>query len=267
MNDFSKRFEGIIRLLGEEATEKLAKSHICVVGIGGVGSWAVEAFARSGIGNLTIVDFDDICKSNTNRQVHALENTFHKPKTEEMAKRIKTINPYCNVNPLQMFFTQSTAETILGTKYDYVVDAIDSPSKKCLLISMCKKAAIPVITTGAAAGRKDPTLIKIADLSVVSHDRLLQEVRKKLRVKYGFPRPPLPMDVEAVYSTEEQSNSNSAQCGNKTEHINSDNEKPESECVVGYGTAVFVTGTFGFVAAARVIQKLCAINKNMNPAN
>src|SRR5450755_302989 len=120
------RFSGIARLFGKDGAERLRQSHVCVVGIGGVGSWAVEALARSGIGQITLVDLDDVCISNTNRQIHALTGTFGKPKVEVMAERVRAINSGCQIHARQEFFLKSNAEEILASHFDYVLDAIDS---------------------------------------------------------------------------------------------------------------------------------------------
>ena len=240
------RFSALARLYSTEGLEKISRSHVCVVGLGGVGSWAVEALARCGVGELTLIDLDDSCIGNTNRQLHALDSEFGKPKVEVMARRVKSINPDCNVHPIHSFFLKSNASEILQTKFDFVLDAIDSPARKCLLIAGCRERGIPVITTGASAARRDPTQIQVADLSVSSHDRLLQEVRKKLRVRHGFPRKEL-FGVECVFSKEEivYPKCNAA-----------DERDLRLDCESGLGTACFVTGTFGLIAASRIISKI-----------
>jgi tRNA A37 threonylcarbamoyladenosine dehydratase len=241
------RFNGLARLYSPEVLERISRSHVCVIGLGGVGSWAVEALTRSGVGELTLIDLDDICVGNTNRQLHALDTEFGKPKVEVMARRVKSINPDCNVHPVQSFFLKSNASEILQTEFDFVLDAIDSPARKCLLIAECRERGIPVITTGASAGRRDPTQIQVADLSVSSHDRLLQEVRKKLRVRHSFPRKEVPFGVECVFSKEE------------IVYPKCDSTKEPDlrlDCETGLGTACFVTGAFGLVAASRVIHKI-----------
>jgi len=251
MNDYNERFRGVINLIGKDKIKFLSTANVCVVGLGGVGSWAAESLARSGVGRLTIVDFDEISKSNVNRQIHSLEGEFHKTKVDAMAERISKINPDCLINPIHSFFTYSNADEILSENYSYVIDAMDSPSKKCLLADKCKKRGIPLIMTGAAGGKIDPTMVRIADLSEVYNDRLLQEVRKKLRAKYGFPGASSPMGIDAVFSIEparRQKNNFS-----ETEKVN-DSEKQK-----GVGTVVFVTAVFGFAASSRVFVKLTGI--------
>ncbi|MSU20567.1 MAG: tRNA threonylcarbamoyladenosine dehydratase [Pedosphaera sp.] len=255
MKNEDVRFSGIARLFSREGLDRLRRSHVCVVGVGGVGSWAVEALARSGIGELTLVDMDDICVSNVNRQLHALDGEFGKPKVEVMAQRARAINPDCVVHPLQSFFLRSNAQEILQPGFSYLLDAIDSPSKKCLLIDMCRDKKLPVITVGSSGGRRDPTAVRVMDLAFTSHDRLLQEIRKKLRVRHGFPRGLQPFNVDCVCSVEPpvypvKDGSVCVQRGSDTDL--------RLDCNSGYGTASFVTGTFGLVAVAHVVQKLAS---------
>jgi tRNA A37 threonylcarbamoyladenosine dehydratase len=253
MNGDDVRFSGIARLFGAAGLERLRRAHVCVIGLGGVGSWSVEALARSGIGNLTLVDMDDICVSNVNRQLHAVDGQFGKPKVEVMAQRARSINPNCAINPLQSFFLRSNAQEILRPGFDYMLDAIDSPSKKCLLIDLCRAKGIPVITVGSSGGRKDPTAVRVTDLALTTHDRLLQEVRKKLRVRHGFPRGQEPFHVECVHSSEIPVYPKKD--GSVCEQRDTDNDL-RLDCNSGYGTASFVTGTFGLVAAAHIVQRL-----------
>src|SRR5215471_8580091 len=136
---YLRRFGGVGRLFGDEGLERLRRSHVAVIGLGGVGSWAVEALARSGVGELTLVDLDDVCISNVNRQLHALDGELGKPKVEVMARRVQAINPDCQVHALHAFFLKSNAEQILKTRFDAVIDAIDSPSRKAVLIALCRE--------------------------------------------------------------------------------------------------------------------------------
>jgi tRNA A37 threonylcarbamoyladenosine dehydratase len=253
MSHFAARFGAISRLYGAGALKRIRRAHVCVIGLGGVGSWAVEALARSGISELTLVDLDDVCVSNVNRQLHALDGELGKPKVEVMARRVAAINPDCLVHPVQAFFLKSNASEILQTRFDFVLDAIDSPARKCLLIALCHECSIPVITTGASAGRRDPTAVHVTDLAFSSHDRLLQEVRKKLRTRHGFPRGNRPFGVECVLSREPVTYP-----GNDRSTCNQRGSDPDLrlDCETGFGTASFVTGTFGFVAVSRIIHAL-----------
>jgi len=258
VESFDARFAALGRLFGAGALARLRRAHVCVIGLGGVGSWAVEALARSGIGELTLIDLDDVCISNVNRQLHALEGEFGKPKVQVMAARVKAINPHCSVHPVHSFFLKSNAEELLHASYDFVLDAIDSPARKCVLLGLCRQKGMPVITTGASAGRRDPTAIAVTDLAFSSHDRLLQEVRKKLRVRHGFPRADEPFGIECVLSREPLIFPESA-CETATPPISrSATEGPDLrlDCDTGFGSASFVTGAFGLVAASRVVKSL-----------
>ena len=254
MTNREARFGGIRRLYGTQGEERLCNSHVCVIGIGGVGSWAVEALARSGVGTLSLVDLDDVCISNVNRQLHAVTGEFGKPKVEVMAARAKLINPDVTIFAEQMLFMASTAEMILSTKYDCVLDAIDDTAMKALLIARCREKKIPIVTTGGAGGRRDPTAICVDDLAQTTHDGLLANVRKVLRTEYNFPRDTkAKFGVPCVYSREAQvfPASDGSVC-----------ESPEPgaklrlDCRSGYGTVTFVTGAFGFAAAAEVVKQI-----------
>jgi len=254
MTNHEARFGGILRLYGKDGQERLRQAHVCVVGIGGVGSWAVEALARSGIGQLTLVDLDDVCISNVNRQLHAVTGEFGKPKVDVMAARVQLINPDCIVHTQQMLFTASTAETLLANNFGCVLDAIDQTPMKALLIARCCERKLSIVTTGGAGGRRDPTAIRVDDLARSTHDGLLSATRKLLREQYAFPRDPKQnFGVACVFSPEPQvfPSSNGEVC-----------EQPESgarlrlDCRTGYGTATFVTGAFGFAAAAQVVKIL-----------
>ena len=255
MDSYAERFGGIGRLYGKEGLDRIRQAHVCVVGLGGVGSWAVEALARSGVGALTLVDLDDVCISNVNRQLHALDGELGRPKVEVMARRVRAINPDCVVHPMQAFFLKSNADAILQTRFDYVLDAFDSPALKCALIALCRERGIPVITSGAAAGRRDPTAVEVIDLAFSSHDRLLQYVRKLLRTRHDFPRGKHPLGVECVLSREAAiypAGDGQVCAAPGTE------QDLRIDCNTGFGTASFVTGTFGFVAAARIVQRITA---------
>jgi tRNA A37 threonylcarbamoyladenosine dehydratase len=253
MDPYLKRFGGLARLYGAAGLNSLRSAHVCVVGLGGVGSWAVEALARSGIGKLTLIDLDDVCISNVNRQIHALDGELGKPKIEVMARRAAAINPECIINPLHSFFLKSNASQILQTPFDAVLDAIDSPSLKCVLIAACRERAVPVTVVGGAGGRQDPTAIKIIDLAFSSGDRLLQQVRRKLRRDYGFPRGDQDFGVECVVSTEPPVFPTKRGCVTTSRAEAAD---LRLDCTSGFGTASFVTGTFGLFAASRIVRRI-----------
>ena len=253
MTDYEARFNGIARLYGKAGMERLQHAHVCVVGLGGIGSWAVEALARSGVGRLTLVDLDEVCVTNVNRQLHALVEEVGRPKVEVMAERVRGINPQCAVQPIMEFFTESNAASLLALRPGCVLDAIDNVGNKCRLIALCHKKGIPIVTCGGAGGKRDATAVRISDLAQTTHDRLLQKVREGLRKEHGFPHGHKPYGIEAVHSSEPPvfPQSDGSVCARR---------EPGStlrlDCESGYGTASFVTGTFGFVAAGCVVGKL-----------
>ena len=254
MTNYEARFGGIQRLFGKDGQERLRQAHVCIIGIGGVGSWAVEALARTGVGQLTLVDLDDVCISNVNRQLHAVTGEFGKPKVAAMAERVGLINPDCVAHAEQKLFTAGTANEILSPKFAAVLDAIDSTTMKALLIAKCHALEIPIVTTGGAGGRRDPSLIKVDDLARSTHDGLLSNVRKLLRTEHHFPRDPKKrFGVPCVYSPEPQ------MFPAKDGSVCTTPEPGENlrlDCKSGYGTATFVTGAFGFAAAAEVVKLL-----------
>lgn len=254
MTDLDTRFGGISRLFGRTGAGRIRRAHVCVIGIGGVGSWSVEALARSGIGALTLVDLDDICVSNVNRQIHALDGTIGRTKIDVMADRARAINPSAKVHPQHAFFTESTVDSILEPRYDFVLDAIDNPAKKCLLVTECRKRGLPVFVVGGAGGRKDPLALKISDLAQSTHDRLLQAVRSTLRKEHGFPvGDKKRFGIDCVFSPEPVSypQSDGTVCGTREEGTNL-----RLDCESGYGTAAFVTGAFGLAAAGYIVRKI-----------
>jgi len=257
--DYDKRFAGIARLYGETAAKQIKSFHICVIGIGGVGSWAAEALVRSGITEITLIDNDCIEYSNTNRQIHTLSETIGAQKTDAMAERLRSINPQVKCNIIDDFITVKTYEEYLSLGYDYVIDAIDSIKFKTLMIQYCKRNKIPLICTGGAGGLSDPAKIKIDDLSRTYNDALASKVRSQLRKQYGFPKnTKKKFGVECVFSSQQQVY--------PKEDGTVSHEKPgihgvSLDCRFGYGASSIVTATFGLMAAGRVIDKLIAKHK------
>jgi tRNA A37 threonylcarbamoyladenosine dehydratase len=225
-----------------------------VIGIGGVGSWTAEALARAGVGTLTLVDLDEICVTNINRQVHATDATVGQMKVAAMAERIQEFAPDCEVRPELVFLSEATCDRLLGGEPDVIVDCIDSIPHKCLLLSECRKRDLRVVTVGAAGGRRDPTKVECVDLTRTYQDALLQRVRKKLRQKFGFPRNTRKKwNIPAIFSPEQPvfPHSDGSVCETREEGSNL-----RLDCASGYGTAGYVTGTFGFAAAHAAIQLL-----------
>ncbi len=254
MSDFETRFGGIARLYGKSGLEKLRTAHVCVVGIGGVGTWAAEAFARSGIGAITLVDLDEVCVTNINRQSHALTETVGRAKAEVMAERIRAINPDCRVTVEQKFFNEQTSVELLAPKYDFILDAIDDMTNKVLLIVRCCENKIPVIACGGAGGRRELTSVRVGDLSQASHDKLLAEVRRKLRQEHDFPTGHSVMNVPCVYSVERTVYPQPD--GSVCEMRSAAEDGARLNCNGGLGSATFVTGAFGFAAAGFVVRKI-----------
>ncbi|HIF9232593.1 TPA: tRNA cyclic N6-threonylcarbamoyladenosine(37) synthase TcdA [Photobacterium damselae] len=258
-DSYNQRFGGTRRLYGNSEVEILRASHVCVIGVGGVGSWAAEALARSGIGEITLIDMDDVCVTNINRQIHAMTGTVGQSKIEVMAQRIALINPECKVNLIDDFITPENLAEYIGPQFDYVLDAIDSMKPKAALLAYCKRHKIKVITTGGAGGQTDPTQIQIADLTKTIQDPLAKKLRDTLRRFYNFSKT-RKFGIECVFSTEQLKypQADGSVCNAKATA-----EGPKRmDCASGFGAATVVTATFGFVAVSRIIQKLTEQKRN-----
>ena len=256
-SDYSERFGGIQRLYGKTKAQIIPKLHICVVGIGGVGSWAVEALARSGVGEITLIDHDDIALTNMNRQIHTLDSTLEQAKVTVMQERVKQINPDCLCHAIDDLLTENNLSKYFlynsHKQFDYVIDAIDSVKHKSALIYYCKRNKIPIITTGGAGGLIDPTAIEIVDLSKTYNDPLAAKVRSQLRYHYNFTRnTKRRFGIECVFSTEQQLYPQAdGSVGQEKPGI----KGVTLDCNSGYGSSSCVTSVFGFAAAARAIEK------------
>lgn len=249
--DTQRRFGGIERLYGAGALARATAAHITVIGIGGVGSWAAEALARSGIGRLTLIDLDHVAESNINRQVQALGTTLGAAKVAAMRERILAINPACTVECVEDFIDEGNVARLLPA-CDAVVDAIDQVRAKAALIAHCRRAGMRIVTTGGAGGRRDPTQIEIADLARTTQDALASKVRARLRKEYGYSRDPKQkFGVDCVYSPE-QAPRGDASCAVPAAEFDAG---AGLNCA-GYGSSVAVTASFGFAAAARVLAAI-----------
>lgn len=264
MSDYSLRFGGIARLYGRSSLQKLQKSHFCVIGIGGVGSWVAEALARNGVGNITLIDLDDICITNINRQIHALTDTIGESKVEVMCERIKQINPDCQVNVIEDFITVENLHELLNQKYDYVIDAIDSVDIKTRIIAYCKRNKLPIVTIGGAGGQVDPSKIAITDLSKTYQDPLLAKVKNQLRREFNFPRADITkaskrkFGIDAVFSIEQLRYPTDIGdvCLAKPDVSAEGNRATRLDCNSGFGAITHVTATFAFFAVGKAIDKL-----------
>lgn len=271
MSDYALRFGGITRLYGVHGASILKHANFCVIGIGGVGSWVAEALARNGVGNITLIDLDDICTTNINRQIHALTDTVGQSKVDVMCDRILQINPECAVNVVEDFVTTDNLSTLLNSKesnqtFDYVIDAIDSVDIKTRIIAYCKRNKLPIITIGGAGGQIDPTKIAITDLSKTYQDPLLAKVKNQLRREFNFPKADIQkaskrkFAIDAVFSTEQlryPSDVNEGEvCLSKPELDSNESHSTRLDCQSGFGATTHVTATFAFFAVGRAIDKL-----------
>lgn len=249
-----RRFGGISRLYGTDGAARLRDAHVCVVGIGGVGSWSAEALARNAVGRITLIDLDMVAESNTNRQIHALGDVYGKAKVDVMAERIRAINPACEVTCIEDFVTPDNVEQMLDRGFSAVIDAIDQVRAKAAMIAFCRRQKIPIVVAGAAGGQIDPTQIRVTDLSQTVQDPLLAKVRSILRREYGYSKEgKKKFGISAVFSTEPLRYPDSgASCDNKG--------GPAGLNCAGFGSSVCVTSVFGMAAAAHTLNQLVARN-------
>ncbi len=257
MSSEDPRFAGIARLYGLEGLQRLRAAHVAVVGIGGVGSWAAEALVRSGVGEISLFDLDDVCISNTNRQLHALEGNVGKAKVDVTAERLRAINPACTVHAVADFVTRDTMAEYITEQLDCVIDCIDSVMAKAALIAWCKRRKITIISTGGAGGQIDPTQIQVADLNRTYNDPLASRVRSTLRRDYNFSRnTSRSYGVPVVFSTEQlrYPQPDGSVCLDKSFV----GEGVKLDCAGGFGAVTMVTATFGMVAASKAVDKLVA---------
>jgi tRNA A37 threonylcarbamoyladenosine dehydratase len=257
MDKRMERFAGIERLYGRGSLERLAQCHVAVIGIGGVGSWLVEALARSGIGSMTLFDADDICMSNSNRQLPAMDGNFGKNKADLMQLRCQAINPDMQINAVPAFITPANMAESLNDGFDLVIDACDSFRVKVELIAWCRRRKQKLIVIGAAGGRTDPTQVRVRDLARTEQDALLALIRRKLRTEFNFPKnKDRYFSIPAVYSLEnvQYPQADGSVCGLRPA------TNPEAgfklDCGDGLGAATHVTGTFAFAAAAKAMEIL-----------
>ena len=251
---YQQRFDGLARVFGAAALESLQRAKFCIVGVGGVGSWAAEACARSGIGQITLIDHDDIQIGNTNRQLHTLADTIDRSKVGVLRERILGINPECDCEAIDDLVTRANIEKFNFARFDYVIDAIDHVSHKLSLMHHCRRNKIRCVSTGGAGGLVDPTQIVVKDLTLCFNDPLLAKVRATLRQQLSYSRnPKRRYAMDCVFSTEQPL----YPAANGTVSY----EKPEVperttlDCATGIGSFVGVTASFGFVAASHAIKK------------
>jgi tRNA A37 threonylcarbamoyladenosine dehydratase len=243
-----RRFGGLQRLYGMDGAQRIRQAHVVVVGIGGVGSWAAEALARSGVARLTLVDMDHIAESNINRQIHALTSTAGQAKVEAMRERIALIHPQCQVDAVDDFVSPDNWPALLPAMPDAVMDACDQVKAKVAMADWALRHKVGFITVGAAGGKRLAHKVDVDDLSRITHDPLLAQVRYRLRKHHGAPKGDKRMGVQGVFSRESVA-------------------PPDASCAIegdgslnchGYGSVVSVTATFGMCAAAEILNFLAS---------
>lgn len=255
-----RRFDRMGRLVGDDNMKKLFNTHVMVIGLGGVGSWAAESLARSGVGKITLIDFDEICITNANRQLHALQGLVGKKKSEVMKERLQKINPQAEIVSLPLFYNKESSEEIFSHQPDYILDCIDNLTAKTHLLNECRVRGMKVITSGGASGKMDPTRIQIIDLAKTVIDPLSMNVRKILRQEYNFPKEKF-FNIPCVFSDEppQQPIELKYDLGQGFKCVCPQGQNDLHSCLhrnVIYGTASFLTGTFGLVMASWVVRQI-----------
>ena len=264
-----RRFDRMGRLVGDLKMKKLMDSHVMIIGLGGVGSWVAESIARSGVGRMTLVDFDEICVTNFNRQIHALQGLVGSQKSDVLAARMRQINPQAEIVSIPKFYNADYAREIFATRPDYVVDAIDNITAKCHLLAYCKAEGIPVVCSTGSGGRLDPSRIRMTDLAFTQVDPLARQVRRILREQYGFTSDEkTPFGIPAVYSDEppmapvelHYDGGKGFRCvcpQGDNPYFNCDNRN------VILGNASFVTGAFGLHCASWIVREIIGESKSL----
>ena len=263
--DCGRRFGGIDRLYGNGTVDALVASHACVIGIGGVGSWCVEALARSGVGRLTLIDLDHVSESNINRQAHALDLTLGQAKVAAMAERVLAFSPHCRIDTIDDFITPENAAALLKG-FDVVIDAIDNVRAKVAIAATCRAHRIPLVMAGGAGGKLDPAQIRIDDLARTLQDPLLSKVRARLRKEHGFTRDARKkFGIEAVFSIEPLRYPTAVSCEAGAVEADGELETHEASAAAaglqglacaGYGSSMAVTASVGLFCASRAITHL-----------
>jgi len=254
---WQSRFGGVARLYGVDALSAFAKAHVVIVGVGGVGTWAAEALIRSGIGTLTLIDLDDICITNTNRQSHALQSTIGQSKVSVLQKRLLDINPEATLHGVDDFLTVDNMSELITPRHHIVLDAMDMAHTKAALIAYCSARKIGIVTVGSAGGKFDPSLVTYSDLARSEYDPLLAKIRHNLYKIHGFSKERhRKFRVDAVFSKEAMRYPQPD--GSVSTQKNAMQDGAKLDCASGFGASTMVTGTFGFVAASRVLVRYLA---------
>lgn len=241
--DLERRFGGLRRLYGDAAYARIRAARIAVIGVGGVGSWAAEVLARSGVAELTLVDLDHVAESNINRQVQALGATVGLAKVRALAARFADIHPHCRVHEVEEFAQADNWPTLLPYPVDVVIDACDQLRAKVAIAAWSIAARVPLVVVGAAGGKRKPQAVEVDDLAAATHDPLLAGLRQRLRQQHGAPRKGA-MGVRCVFSREPVVLPPAADACDVEANLNCH----------GYGSTVSVTATFGMVAAQVALE-------------
>jgi len=290
MSDPGRRFDRLTRLVGAEGLDRLKRAHVMVIGLGGVGSWAAEAVARSAVGRITLVDFDTVCIRNFNRQLQAVEGSVGKPKADLLAARLRSINPEAEIEGVADRFSPETCEGLMARGPDFIIDAIDHVTSKCFLIDYCRRTSRKMVVSTGSGGRLDPTQVRVVDLGLTERDPLARAVRGILREKYGFPargafgipsvctfephRPPFSPTLPD-FPLENRHSVQKHTTGQPSPLPTSDFPPDPTDCKAGclcpqgendfnsctrksvvLGTAAFVTGAFGLACASAAVKSL-----------
>ncbi len=258
--NYLARFGGIARLYGAEALPLLAKAHFVVVGLGGVGTWAAEALARTGIGELSLIELDDICITNTNRQLHASQQFIGQSKNEVISARLNDINPELKLHTIHDFLTVNNIPEYIHFEHNIVVDATDSVHVKAALAAYCSGRKMRLVTCGSSGGKSNPSSITVGDLGCTKSDPLLAKMRNLLYHKHNFARSKnRRFRIDAIYSPEQMAypKPDGNVCNSK-QYLK---DGVKLDCAGGFGSSVMVTGSFGFAAAARAVERYLQASK------
>ena len=252
--DYLQRFSGLARLYGQDALAALTNAHFVVIGLGGVGTWVAEALARSGVGELTLIEMDEVCVTNTNRQSHALKSNIGRSKNQVISERLHDINPELIIHSVDDFIDDQNMKTLVGKQHHVVIDAIDAAHLKARLVAYCLAIKVRLITVGSSGGKRNPQAVTVDDLGRSISDPMLAKVRSQLYRHHNFARDSnRRFRVDAVYSTEQMvyPQPDGTVCMDKQAL----QDGVKLDCAGGFGSSVMVTGTFGFIAATRAIER------------
>jgi tRNA A37 threonylcarbamoyladenosine dehydratase len=257
--EYLQRFGGVGRLYGQAALPLLNNAHFAVIGLGGVGTWVAEALARSGVGELTLIEMDEVCVTNTNRQSHALRSNLGRPKNQVITERLRDINPELIIHSIEDFIDQDNMKNLIGQRHHVVIDAIDAAHLKARLVAYCLAIKVRLITIGSSGGKRNPQAVTVDDLGRSISDPMLAKVRTQLYRHHNFARDKnRKFRVDAVYSTEQMvyPQPDGSVCMDKQALA----DGVKLDCAGGFGSSVMVTGTFGFIAATRAIERYLTRN-------